>query len=86
MSICVHSGFTFFGLVEQDYELPPEVKDYLGFDSMNIEQMTNEEMQFDECIPEQMTIETMNFETMNVKWAKRGVVGIRKIGYIAVDA
>lgn len=86
MSICVHSGFTFFGLVEQDYELPPEVKDYLGFDSMNIEQMTNEEMQFDECIPEQMTIETMNFETMGVKWAKRGVVGIRKIGYITVDA
>lgn len=86
MSICVHSGFTFFGLVEQDYELPQEVKDYLGFDSMNIEQMTVEEMQFDECIPEQMTIETMIFETMDVKWAKRGVVGIRKIGYITVDA
>lgn len=86
MSICINSGFTFFGLVEQDYELPPEVKDYLGFDSMNIEQMTNEEMQFDDCIPEQMTIETMNFETMDVKWAKRGVVGVRKIGYIAVDA
>ncbi len=86
MSICINTGFTFFGLVEQDYELPPEVKDYLGFDSMNIEQMTIEEMQFDDCIPEQMTIETMNFETMDVKWAKRGVVGIRKIGYIAVDA
>lgn len=86
MSICINSGFTFFGLVEQDYELPPEVKDYLGIESMNIEQMTPEEMQFDECIPEQMTIETMNFEKMDVKWAKRGVVGIRKIGYIAVDA
>ena len=86
MSICINSGFTFFGLVEQDYELPPEVKDYLGVESMNIEQMAPEEMQSDECSPEQMTIETMNFEKMDVKWAKRGVVGIRKIGYIAVDA
>ncbi len=85
MSICVHSGFTFFGFVEQDYELPPEVKDYFGFDSMNMEKMTIEEMQLDECRPEQMTIETMNFEKMDVKWVKRGVVGIRKIGYIAVD-
>ena len=43
-------------------------------------------MQYEECSPEQMVIEKMNFETMDVKWAKRGVVGIRKIGYIAVNA
>ena len=86
MSICIHSGFTFFGFVEQDYELPSEVKDYLGIESMDIEQMTKEDMQYEECSPEQMVIEKMNFETMDVKWAKRGVVGIRKIGYIAVNA
>ena len=86
MSICIHSGFTFFGFVEQDYELPSEVKDYLGIESMDIEQMPKEDLQFEECRPEQMIIETMNFETMDVKWAKRGVVGIRKIGYIAVNA
>ena len=86
MSLCIHSGFTFFGIVDQDYELPQEVKDYLGIESMDIETMTPEEMQPEINTPEQMYIESMTFENMDVKWAKRGVVGIRKIGYVAVNA
>ena len=72
--------------MEQDYELPQEVKDYLGIESMDIETMTPEEMQPEINTPEQMYIESMTFENMDVKWAKRGVVGIRKIGYVAVNA
>lgn len=82
MSICVESGFTFFGLVEQDYELPAEVKEYLGMESMYFEKMDLEEMDYEEVIPETMQAEVMNFESMDVKWARRGVVGIRKVGYV----
>ena len=85
MSICVEQGFTCFGFVEQDYELPQCVKDYLGIDSMNIETMKIEEIEEDRMIPETMNPEKMHFETMDIKWAKRGVVGIRKVGYVVVE-
>lgn len=85
MSICIHSGFTFFGIVEQDYELPQEVKDYLSIESMEIETLTPEDINPETNMPEQMNVETMKFEKMEIIGVKRGVIGIRKIGYIAVD-
>lgn len=85
MSICVEHGYTCFGLVEQDYELPQCVKDYLGIESMNIESMTFDEMKEEHMVPETMIPEIIDFEKMDIKWVKRGVVGIRKVGYVVVE-
>lgn len=82
MSICVEHGFTCFGLVEQDYELPTSVKAYLGIESMNIDTMTSEEVEEEQMSYETMSMEKMTFEKMDIKWAKRGVIGIRKVGYV----
>lgn len=85
MSICVEKGYTCFGLVEQDYELPQCVKDYLGIETMNIETMKFEDIEEEKMTPETMNPERMHFETMDIKWAKRGVLGIRKVGYVVVE-
>lgn len=82
MSICACTGFTFFGIVEQDYELPRNIKEYLGIESMNIEKMEIEEMDVDEMNIEQMYIENLNIERMEAKFVGRGIIGIRKIGYV----
>ena len=37
ISFCIDTGFTCFGLVEQNYELPEQVLKQLGIDTVKIE-------------------------------------------------
>lgn len=82
MSLCVDYGFTCFGLVEQNYELPTSVKKYLGLDYFEFD-----EMNFDSFVPDRMQLDKFEFDKfefdkLDIKLVKRGVIGIRKVGYV----
>ena len=80
MSFCVVSGVTFFGLVEQDYTLPDEVLQQLGFDIAEIDVA-----RIDEAEPDTYELDTCNIdeaELDSVYMLRRGVIGFRKVGYI----
>lgn len=83
MSYCVNSGFTFFGLVKQNYELPDVVLKEIGLDLLNLDQIITESFeydhfQFDEFLFDDHRIDYgISFTIM-----KRGVIGIREIGYV----
>ena len=82
VSFCVDSGFTMFGLVEQDYTLPKEVIEQMG-----IETFDYETFHYDTFEPESFSFdsfETDTFEpdTLDVTFLRRGVIGVSKVGYV----
>lgn len=82
ISFCVDSGFTMFGLVEQNYELPQEIIKELGIDTFEYETFA-----FDSFEPETFKIDTFDVdsfepESLELTFLRRGVIGINKIGYV----
>ena len=81
MSICIEHGYTFFGLVEQDYELPVDVRKKLGYDTFQYEPFEYESFQYDSFEYGAIKYEPFDYKKLDVVMLKRGLIGIRRIGY-----
>lgn len=82
MSFCVATGFTMFGLVEQNYELPEDVIREIG-----IEVFEYEHFEYQQFEPERFTYNTFEVQRneadrIELPFLRRGVIGISQIGYI----
>ena len=82
LSICVDTGFTCFGLVDQNYEMPVEYLKSIGievvfpdFASADIEEADFENADYEEA--DYGKLETIEFHEL-----KRGIIGVNKIGYV----
>ncbi len=80
ISFCVDSGFTCFGLVDQNYELPEEILSRLGVDYIPIPKADILTTGINRISTEEQ-IEYKQFETIDIQILKRGIIGINKIGY-----
>lgn len=83
ISICINKGWTFFGLVKQDYELPKEVMRKLGFNEMHYDEIHYEQMHYNELSYNSITYNELHYDKLDVIMVRRGVIGVRKIGYIS---
>ena len=81
ISFCVDTGFTCFGLVEQNYELPDEVLKELGIDTIKIGRAKVSTTQIAKIEPNSSVGRT-SYETVNMTVLRRGVIGVNKIGYV----
>ena len=81
ISFCVDSGFTCFGLVEQDYQLPDEVLNDIGIDTIKVPrtEIKRTEVKRSNVVP---TIGRVEYETVDITMLRRGVIGVNKIGYV----
>lgn len=81
ISFCVDTGFTCFGLVEQDYQLPEEILKEMGIDTIPI---SRAEVSHTEIGRVQIgnSLQRVNYETIDFKFVKRGIIGVNKIGYV----
>ena len=82
ISFCVDTGFTLFGLVNQDYVLPEDVIREIGIDVFDYEQL-----EYDEFKPEGFQFSTFTPdkfepEKIDMTFLRRGVIGINEIGFI----
>lgn len=82
ISFCAETGFTMFGLVNQDYELPDDVIKEIGlevfdYDQFEYKQFEPVSFEYKEFIPD-------SFEpaTIGTTFLRRGVIGISEVGYI----
>lgn len=82
MSLCVESGFTFFGLVEQDYTLPDEVLEELDIDIFEYDKFMLEESQFDKFGFDEFSFNTFEYDKFEISPLKRGLVEVHKVAYI----
>lgn len=88
MTFCVNSGFTMFGLVEQNYELPVDILEEIGYDVFKydkfepilfcVDQFEIDRFEIDTFTPDTFTSE----DGIDFSFFRRGVIGINKIGYV----
>ena len=82
ISFCVDTGFTCFGLVEQNYELPEEVLNELGVETIPIPRTQVERTDVQCTSVLETGIETARYETIDITLLRRGVIGVNRIGYV----
>ena len=82
MKVCVDSGVTFFGLVEQDYEVPKRLLSRLGIKGASIKTARIK------TVGVSMTprlsapsVKTASLHTTDVVFFERGFVGVNKVVY-----
>ena len=82
LSFCVESGSTFFGLVEQNYEMPKEILEKIGIEVFEYE--TIEPIIFHREVVEPIKFEYECSEPIKtgVTFLRRGVIGVGEVGYI----
>ncbi len=80
ISFCVESGFTCFGLVEQDYKIPNEMLKEMGIDISEIERINVDRSELN-TISIDNSVNRSNVSTIEIKILKRGLIRINKIGY-----
>lgn len=82
ISFCVDSGFTMFGLVEQDYTLPQYIIDKMGVETFNYETFDTESFEIDSFAPASFEFDTFEPDKLDIIYLRRGVIGVSKIGYV----
>ncbi len=81
ISFCIDTGFTAFGLVSQDYEIPYEAAREMGLDlnELDLNFIDSNEVNYNEL----NNINSSNFDgTISYRSLRRGLIGINKIGFI----
>lgn len=82
LSFCVDTGFTCFGLVEQDYKLPEDVLRKMGISVTSIQKTFIERTKIKRTQIRRTEINRTKVPRVQVVMVKRGIIGINKIGYI----
>lgn len=82
ISFCVDTGFTCFGLVEQNYELPEEVLHEMGIETIPVPRTQIERVDVPRTQVMGTGIEQAEYETIDITVLRRGVIGVNKVGYV----
>lgn len=82
ISFCVETGFTCFGLVEQNYELPDEVFRELRVETIPIPRTQIERVDIPRTQTSTTIVNKSEYETIDITVLRRGVIGVNKIGYV----
>ena len=82
ISFCVDTGFTCFGLVEQNYELPPEILDKLGIATITVPKTEIRRTAVAQTATPTTNIARTELDTVKLVFVRRGVISVSKIGYV----
>ena len=88
LAFCTHSGFTCFGLVDQNYELPPALLEHFGYEIAELEKVELEAIELETAELETITPEKAELEILTdengieYKFLRRGVVGFYKVAFV----
>lgn len=82
MSLCVSTGFTMFGLVEQDYSLPEDVLKSIGISTFDFQSFESNDTPFIKFEPAKFEYHKFTPCKIEIKMIKRGVISLSKVGYV----
>ena len=71
-----------FGLVKQDYTLPDEALKQIGIDVFNYDKFDYQKFEYDQFQFDKFEIEEFKPNTIDIVFLRRGVIGVRQIGYV----
>ena len=81
ISFCIDSGFTAFGLVEQNYQLPDEVLADIGLDTIPVPRASVSRAEIPRASASYI-VQKATFETVDIKMVKRGIISVNKVEYV----
>ena len=81
LSFCADTGFTMFGLVEQDYTMPKEVFEELGLDTLELDTLELDTLELDTLELDTLELDSLELDKLDIVFLRRGVIGVSKIGY-----
>lgn len=81
ISFCVDTGFTCFGLVEQNYELPEDVLREMGVHYIPVPRTEVQRTDVSRTSTA-VQINTSDYETIGITVLRRGVIGVNRVGYV----
>lgn len=82
LSFCRDTGFTMFGLVEQNYSLPEEVLKEIGVEVFEYEKFEYSQFRYDEFKLDEFKLDEFEYDRFNITFLRRGVIGVSKVGYV----
>lgn len=82
LSFCVETGFTMFGLVEQDYSLPEDILTSIGLEVFKYEKFSPDTFTKQDFSPNVFSQRVFTPNSLGVVILRRGVIGVSQIGYI----
>ncbi len=82
LGLCIESGATFFGLVEQDYEIPESVIKDMGLDAFDYETFEPNTFEADEFTVKTFSADEFEPVTIQMVFVRRGVLSANRIGYV----
>ena len=82
ISFCVDTGFTCFGLVEQNYKLPEAVLHAMGIETIPVPRANVDRADISRTQIAGTKIEKTQYETIDITVLRRGLIGVNKIGYV----
>ena len=80
MALAVEKGWTFFGIVDQDYTLPDSVLKEIGLDLFEIDWFEPDVFKPDVFEFDEFEID--EFKPDFITALRRGVIGVHRVGYI----
>lgn len=81
MSLCCDTGFTCFGLVDQDYKIPKEILERAGFKTFDFSKYEPKRFEQKSFEVSKFNVSRLDYQTIKFDFLKREVIGIGKIGY-----
>ena len=81
LSLCVDTGFTMFGLVDQDYALPKELFEEIGVEIFDYDTFQSESFEPDTFEFDTFSADSFEPDTLDIIFLRRGVIGVSKVGY-----
>ncbi len=82
ISFCINSGYTMFGLVDQNFVLPMETMKEIGLNVFEYDKFTYEEFNFDHFEKDTFEYDQMKPDSIGISFLRRGVIGVSEIGYV----
>lgn len=82
ISLCVEKGYTFFGLVEQDYTLPESILRKIGIKVFEPKVYETSHYSMTPFTIKEYQITRYKMKTLEYEFLRRGVISVRKVGYV----
>ena len=82
LSFCIDTGFTMFGLVEQDYKIPDYILKEIGIKTFDFKIFKPKTFKFKSFKFKTFEPKTFELKSFKITILRRGVIGVSKIGYI----
>lgn len=82
ITFCVDTGYTLFGLVEQDYELPKDIIEELSISTFDYESFDYKRFKTTSFSVKSFEPKGFTPKTTGITFLRRGVIGINRIGYV----